>query len=222
MLPSLGPERLAALFVAMAVLAALPSTSVLLVTARAGAHGFRHGAWVAAGVVVGDLIYILVAIFGLQLLLAAMKGATDAIRALAALYLLGFAWRLWRATPATASAGDVRVTPAASTRESFVTGLLVTLGDQKAILFYLGFLPVFLDLANLRPADVAIVALVAVVAVGGVKLLYAALAGRAGAILGPRAARGLQGLAAAVMAGAAVFLLADTFLSSSRFAVPLF
>lgn len=216
MLPTLDPGSLVMLFAAMAVLAALPSTSVLVVTAHASAHGFRHGAAVAAGVVAGDLVYILVAMVGLQLLVATMSGVSDALRYLGALYLFWFAWRLWR-TPPPPQRGD---TGAASSRSglhaSFVTGLLITLGDQKAILFYLGFLPAFVDLANLRASDVALVALVAVVAVGGVKLVYAGLADRARTFLGPDAVRGLHRVAALVVAGVAVYLLCGTLLSSFR------
>ena len=42
-----------ALLVAMSLLAAVPSLSVLAVTARAAAAGFRQGAWVTLGIVGG-------------------------------------------------------------------------------------------------------------------------------------------------------------------------
>ena len=42
-----------------------------------------------------------------------------------------------------------------------MAGLLVTLADQKAILFYLGFLPAFMDLDAITPADT--------IAVGAIK-----------------------------------------------------
>ena len=51
----------------------------------------------------------------------------------------------------------------------FLTGLLVTLGDQKAILFYLGFFPAFVNLAALSLADTSLILAVATVAVGGPK-----------------------------------------------------
>jgi threonine/homoserine/homoserine lactone efflux protein len=210
---SLEPGSIAALFGAMAMLAALPSTSVLVVTAQAAAHGFRHGALVAAGVVAGDLVYILVAIFGLHLLTGALSGVAEAIRYLGGLYLLWFALRLWRSCPEAIDTAAAGITP--STRASFLTGLLITLGDQKAVLFYLGFLPAFVDLPEMSGGDVLIVSLVVVIAVGGIKLLYAALAGRARSVLGSRLGRAMNRLAAALMAAVGLFLLAGTFLSSS-------
>lgn len=61
-----------ALFGAMAVLAAVPSVSVLAVAARSVSDGFAHGAATAMGVVVGDVLFILLALFGLALLAEAM------------------------------------------------------------------------------------------------------------------------------------------------------
>jgi len=48
-----------ALFGAIAVLAAVPSMSVLTVAARSVSAGFAHGAAAAMGVVVGDVLFIL-------------------------------------------------------------------------------------------------------------------------------------------------------------------
>jgi len=56
---------------------------------------------------------------------------------------------------------------------SFMTGLPITPGEQKAILFYLGFFPAFMDLKALTVPDALIVIAIAAVAVGGVKLGYA-------------------------------------------------
>ena len=69
---------------------------------------------------------------------------------------------------------------------------MITLADQKAILFYLGFFPAFLDLAALSVADTAIILLVTIVAVGGVKLVYAWLAGSGGLLRSARLHRGVN------------------------------
>lgn len=77
--------------------------------------------------------------------------------------------------------------------------MTLILGDQKALLFYLGFFPAFGDLTTLTLADAGLVCAAAIGAVGGVKLAYAALAARAGRVLVPRAGRWLNRLAAAVL-----------------------
>ena len=196
-----------ALFAAMSLLAAIPSLSVLSVTARAASSGFWQGAWVVLGIVVGDTVYIVLAIVGLQWLAAMLGDAFVWMRFLGAAYLLWLGFRLWRAT----AMGEARTASGVwASTSSFMSGLLLTLGDQKAILFYLGFFPVFIDLAAMTLTDVLAVVIIAAVAVGGVKLAYAGVASRAGAVIGPRLGRTLNRAAGGVLlvVGAYVILRA--------------
>ncbi|MAT65427.1 MAG: hypothetical protein CMN57_07255 [Gammaproteobacteria bacterium] len=201
---SVSASDLAALFAAMAILAAVPSVSVAAVSTRAVSAGFVQGAMTAMGVVAGDLVFILLALFGLALLVGAMGEMFFLIRYLAAGYLLWLGLSLWRSTARGSVSGAA---DDASSWSSFMTGLMITLGDQKAVLFYLGFLPAFIELDSLTPLDVAAIALVTVLAVGGVKLGYAFAAGRAGRWLNGRASALLNRIAAGVMLAAASMLL---------------
>lgn len=197
-------QTLAALAGVMLVAAAIPSVSVLAVSARSAAHGVTHGVAVSLGIVLGDVLFILVAIYGLALLAAALGEHIAWIHYLGGAYLIWLGLGLWRArSRADAGTQDGR----ASLLSSFLTGLLITLGDQKAILFYLGFFPAFVDLAALTRTDAAAIVAVAALAVGAPKLVYAFLAGRAGALAGgTRAARVLNRLAGSVMIGVGVLL----------------
>ncbi|MCW5605930.1 MAG: LysE family translocator [Burkholderiales bacterium] len=196
-------SSMAALFGAMAVLAAVPSVSVLAVSARAATGGFAHGAFTAFGVVVGDLVFILFAIFGLTLLAEAMDETFFLVKYLGAAYLIWLGSRLWMAGVKTAHTDSAKASSLAS---SFMTGLLITLADQKAILFYLGFLPAFLDLPAMSYSDTVIVVAIAVTAVGGVKLAYAWAADRAGSMLGSGMGRMMNIAAGCVMITAGVFV----------------
>lgn len=196
-----------ALLGAMAALAALPSISVLTVISRSVAGGFTHGAAAALGIVAGDLMFVAIAIFGLALLAETLGGLFMAVQLLGAAYLIALGLRLWRAQSAN-------IAPARAERStrltSFNAGLLLTLADQKAILFYLGFFPAFLDLQRLSRADAVLIVMITVVAVGGVKLLYALAAARGSVMLDGGAVRGLNRLAAAVLASAGIALLLRT------------
>lgn len=194
---------MAALFGAMAVLAAVPSVSVLAVTSRSASHGFGHGAATSLGIVAGDLVFVLLAVFGLALLVEALGETFFLVRYLAGALLIWLGVSLWRA-PVRPEDGDA---PEASLLSSFMAGLLLTLADQKAVLFYLGLLPAFVDLAAISLMDVAAVAAVTIVAVGGVKLGYAYAADRAGAVLGKSAGRVMNRLAACVMMAVGFFLI---------------
>ena len=92
-----------------------------------------------------------------------------------------------------------------------MTGLMITLGDQKAILFYLGFFPAFIDLSRMTAADTLIIIVIATIGVGGAKLVYAYLADRARVMLNDSgAARGLNLLAAGIMIAVGIVLLLKT------------
>lgn len=195
---------LAALFAAMIVLAAVPSVSVLAVTARAASAGFSHGALVALGIVAGDILFIVLAIFGLMLLAERLGDAFVWVRYLGGAYLILLGLLTWRAR---SGHGPGAGKPGGTRFSSFVTGLAITLADQKAILFYFGFFPAFLDVAALSVMEAMQVIIAAAVAVGGVKLAYAWSAARAGRVAGPGLASGLNRLAAVIMIVAGAYLL---------------
>ena len=191
------------------MLAIIPSVSVLTVTARAAAFGFRHGLSTAIGIVVGDIIFILIAIYGLVIVAGLMGEQFNWIKYLGAAYLIWLGLSLWRAD--TRSRHWETPTPSSLT-SSFLTGLLITLGDQKAILFYLGFFPAFVDLAVMTPIDTLIIIAIAIVGVGGAKVMYAALVVRASQLVkNSHAIEVINKLAACVMIGVGAALLARTW-----------
>jgi threonine/homoserine/homoserine lactone efflux protein len=189
----------------MVVLAIVPSVSVLAVTARAATFGFVHGLFTALGIVVADILFILVAVYGLALIAELMGDQFRLIQYIGAAYLIWLGISLWRAGAQARASEQVQQS---SWSSSFLTGLLITLGDQKAILFYLGFFPAFIDLSKMTPVDTLIIVLIAILAVGGAKLVYAFLADRASLMFkNSRALRGINILAAVIMIAVGITLL---------------
>lgn len=189
----------------MAFLAALPSISVLLVATRAASLGLRHGLAVAAGVVLGDLIFVALAVFGLVVLAEAMGGWFVWFQYVAGGYLIWLGISLWRRAPtAPAEPGAGR----ASLGASGAAGFLLTLSDQKAVLFYFAFFPVFVDVGALSWADVAVIAGITIIAVGGVKALYAYAAARGSRVASSRWGMRFNRGAAVMLVVAGVAVLA--------------
>ena len=189
----------------MVVLAIVPSVSVFAVTARAAAFGFSHGLFTALGIVVADILFILVAVYGLALVAELMGDQFHLIQYIGAAYLIWLGVSLWRSEVRARASEDLRQS---SWLSSFLTGFLITLADQKAILFYLGFFPAFIDLSTMTPADTLIIIAIAILGVGGAKLVYAFLAARASVLFkDSRALRGINVLAACVMIAVGVALL---------------
>ena len=160
------------LFGIMVVLAVMPSTSVALVVTRSATLGVGNGFAVAVGIILGDLVFIMLAILGLSVVAETMGGLFMVIKYLGALYLLWLGFSLFKARNKTTITVN-------STREkgnlvtSFLAGFILTLGDVKAIVFYVSLFPVFIDLSALQVTEVLIIIFVTVVSVGGVKALYA-------------------------------------------------
>ena len=197
-------SNIVALFTTMLVLAAIPSISVLAVTARAASSGFIHGVFTTIGIVFGDIIFILIAIFGLSFLAEAMGNFFVLIKYLGGAYLIWLGISLWRSKPKKLATESVTEN---SLLASFLTGLFITLGDQKAILFYLGFFPAFVDLSTLTIADTGIIIIIAVVTVGGVKLCYAFMASRMKLFINSTAKKRIETLAGSVMIVVGLFLI---------------
>ncbi len=170
-----------ALFTSMLLLALIPSMSVLIVSTRTATSGVRHGLATAGGIVVGDLVYIVIALFGLTLLSGWMANYGYLIRYVGGAYLIYLGINLLRATSPHAQPEQVNATT--SIYNSFLSGLFLTLADQKVILFYLGFFPAFINLSTITLLDTSLVMLIAIFAVGGAKVFYVILIDRTRSLL---------------------------------------
>jgi threonine/homoserine/homoserine lactone efflux protein len=193
-----------ALFSSMAIFATIPSVSVLAVTTRSTTFGFLHGVFTSIGIVTGDIIFILIAIGGLSLLAAKTGSLFFLIKYLGAAYLIFLGVRLCRSKSKDVESGMIAQS---SLWSSFLTGLLITLADQKATLFYLGFFPAFVDMTKITLIDTGIIIAIAIVAVGGVKVVYALIADRSRLLIRTNFARRLNLFAGVVMIGVGLFLL---------------
>jgi threonine/homoserine/homoserine lactone efflux protein len=200
----MGWSNILSLFGAMLILAALPSLSVLTVSSKSASGGFIHGLFAAVGVVLGDIIFILIALWGLAFLQGAMGDFFVILKYISGIYLSWLGINTIRAKVNNQNLVKVDVKSLSS---SFSAGLLITLADQKAVLFYLGFLPTFVDVNNIAYLDIAVIILTAILTVGGVKIFYAFLAHRSGLLISRKNKRIMNYLAGALMISVGVFLL---------------
>ncbi|MAU51638.1 MAG: lysine transporter LysE [Roseovarius sp.] len=138
---------------AMAGLWAVPGPVWVALTARALSGGMA-GAWpLAVGVALGDLIWPLCAILGLAWVLSLYGDALALMRWIAAAVFIGMGLLLLRA-PARPPGADSRMTRP-GLWAGFSVGMAAVIGNPKAILFYMGFLPGFFDLTRVTVPDIA-------------------------------------------------------------------
>lgn len=182
MSPALVDGPMLGLFVMAAlVLLLTPGPAVLYIVTRSIDEGRRAGLTSVLGVHVGTLVHVMAAALGLSALLAASAAAFTAVKFLGAAYLvyLGVRRLLDGSTPAVSAE---RRTPRLS--RAFVDGVVVNVLNPKTALFFLAFLPQFVD-ASRGAVGGQVLTLGALFVALGLMTdgLYALAAGAAGAWL---------------------------------------
>lgn len=133
----------------------IPGPTVLLVISNALSQGRRVAVATAAGVALGDAVAMTASLLGLGALVMASATLFTALKWAGALYLiyLGLRLLLSRAEPAPLPAAD------AGRGAAFRRAALVTVLNPKSIVFFMAFVPQFLDpAAALAPQFAVLVA----------------------------------------------------------------
>jgi threonine/homoserine/homoserine lactone efflux protein len=205
-LPS--PTVLLAFAAAGVLLAATPGPDMALFLSRTLSGGRPHGFAALAGAMTGLLLHTFAAALGLSALLAASARAYDAVKFAGALYLLYLAYGALRHGAALRLEGQCGA--GGGLARSYLTGLLINLTNPKIVLFFVTFLPQFIDVGDAAAAQKFFFLGLAFIAIGAsVNAAIIALAARfvAAAKANPKAIRwfdygfaGLMGAFAARLA----------------------
>jgi len=139
-------DNLIAFAAASAILLAIPGPTVLLVVSYALGHGKRAANACVAGVALGDFTAMTCSMLGLGALLAASAALFTALKWIGAAYLVYLGVKLWRAPVADPGTLGAATAPRASARRIFLHVYAVTALNPKGIVFFVAFLPQFLDL----------------------------------------------------------------------------
>jgi threonine/homoserine/homoserine lactone efflux protein len=185
------------------VAAASPGPGVTALVARVIGRGLDGAGAFAAGLIVGDLVWLAVAILGLAVVAQSFHEVLVVIKYAGAAYLVYLAYRMWAAPV------EPRDIAADARRDGrlrlFFAGLALTLGNPKVVAFYLALLPNLIDLARVGLFGYVELASIAVVILTAVFGAYAVTAAQARALFrSPRAMRLLNRAGGTMMAGAAV------------------
>lgn len=146
MLPSM--THLSLFITGSLILLVIPGPAVMYVVSRSIGHGRTAGLVSVLGIVVGTLFHVVAATLGLSALLASSALAFAFVKYLGALYLVYLGIRTLRQRDALfveAANGDTRLL------HIFGQGVLVNLLNPKTALFFLAFLPQFVDPALGKP-----------------------------------------------------------------------
>lgn len=138
-----GTHDLALFVVSGLLLNITPGVDFLYVLGRGSTQGFRAGLWASLGIGAGCFVHVIAAALGLSAVLATSAAAFTAVKMLGAAYLLYLGIGMLfakRAAPA-----ELTVLPRAGAARIFWQGFLTNVLNPKVALFFLAFVPQFID-----------------------------------------------------------------------------
>lgn len=191
---------------ALFIAAAIPGPGMTAIVARALGSGFRPTLFMGLGLILGDLVYLTAVILGLAIVAQNFTTPFLIIKYAGAAYLIYIAWKLWTAGLLPQ---EIEAQSAPSIGLSFLSGLLVTLGNPKTMLFYVALVPTLIPLQSIGPRDYAALVALTFVVLMAVLLPYILLASKARILLKkPSALKLLNRSAASILAGTAAYIAA--------------
>lgn len=191
---------------ALAVAVAVPGPGIVAMVARGLGSGFRATLPMAIGIALGDLVYLSAAVMGLAFVAKSFGLVFLTFKYLGAAYLLYLAYKFW-----TSGVGieKVEARRADGPVATFLSGLMVTLGNPKVMVFYLAILPAIVELSTITFRDYLVLLVLTILILMGILLPYLALATRTRALLQtPAALKSLSRVAAGFLGAAAVAIAA--------------
>jgi threonine/homoserine/homoserine lactone efflux protein len=196
-------------FLVIFIFAITPGPGTFALLARA----LVSGAWaclpMTIGIAVSDIVYLILSTFGLATIAENYGGLFTAIRFIGAAYLIYLGWKMW--TEKVDTNFEINQQQGESKTKSWLSGLtqgfLISASNPKVILFYIAFLPTFIDLTVLQGKDIIILsALTFVALLAGLMLVAITASSVRNYLKSESAIKKLNRTAGSIMIGAGLFL----------------
>lgn len=127
-------------------LLAIPGPTNIVVISRSLSHGSKATLALLAGIGLGDLLTMTTSLLGLGALLAASAQIFSILKILGAAYLIYLGTKMWREAP-----NHLKTAPqdiSGDRQKTFMTAFTVTALNPKSIVFFMAFVPQFLNPAH--------------------------------------------------------------------------
>lgn len=138
-------ETWLAFVVTSAIMLAIPGPTILLVVSYALSHGRKATLATVTGVALGDFTAMTASLLGLGAILAASAGLFTVLKWIGGAYLIWLGIKLWRAPVISGPIGDNDNVPESRSLRIFAHAFTVTALNPKSIVFFVAFVPQFLD-----------------------------------------------------------------------------
>ena len=127
------------------VYAISPGPGLFAVLAISTRYGPIPAIWLSLGHTIGDIIYVTLAMLTLTVLSDVISNSMLYVKILGASYLIYIGYQQWRSKGISFEQSSLKN----STLKLLMAGFVVGVTNPKTIIFYLSFLPIFIDLNNL-------------------------------------------------------------------------
>lgn len=188
------------------IFAITPGPGVFALIARSLTSGARPCISMALGMAISDVIYLILACFGLAVVAEQWSELFMVIRLIGAFYLLYLGWKMWNASTEASIQSKGDDVPFTAVK-GVMQGFLISASNPKVIFFYIAFLPTLLDLNSLTQFDIA---LASCLTLSGLMLGFMLIAVCASSarkfFTSQRAVKGLNRTSGGIMIGAGTYL----------------
>jgi len=195
-------ESSIAFVLTLSLFVASPGPGVMACVAVAMKRDTVNSVAFIIGMILGDLVYLTFAVFGLTALANNFAAIFHGVRIIGGIYMFYLAYKMW-----TSKAADRQAKLPSRKRGNAFAGLFITLSNPKVIIFYCGFLPNFMDLSALSTSDLGIVCLLVAFVISFVMGTYTFVAYKTGGFLSRRSGSVLNKSAGTVLAATGTYLL---------------
>lgn len=178
-MPIPSPGILLAFAIASLIVMLIPGPAVAYAVARSVEHGPRAGLYSVLGLEAAATVHVILAAAGISTLVQLVPMGLRIVAWAGAGYLVWLAigeLRTFRRK--AAEAAEAAVPPSPGAGRLFLDGFLVDLLNPKTLLFFLAFLPRFIDPSRPSAMQVGVLGLIFVLIAAACDTAYALLAGR--------------------------------------------
>ncbi|MEL0611868.1 LysE family translocator [Marinomonas arenicola] len=192
-------------FIAIFIFSVTPGPGVFAIIGRSMMRGAKNSIALCVGMALSDIVYLIMACYGLAAIAAQWETAFLLVRYLGAAYLIYLGWKMWTSPVSNGNEASSKNTENGLT--SFLQGFMISASNPKVIVFYIAFLPNFLDVTTLHGMDVLLAAVIAFTALLlGLSIVSVGASQARRYMKSEKAMKGLNRSAGSIMALAGCYL----------------
>ncbi len=149
-------------FIAIFIFVVTPGPGIFAILSRALTYGARSCLSLCFGLIAGDIVYLISACLGLSVIVSKYAILFIIIKVLGTLYLffLGYKMITSKTNIPKKTEENKAIKLLRKTTQGFIQGFLISISNPKVIIFYIAFLPTFLDIKSLDYLGIIIVCII--------------------------------------------------------------